>query len=61
MLQPGVRTVTAILSQLHPFEAKGAEDTIGLDRLDERVRAESGGALLSVTTPRLVRVGVQAR
>ena len=58
MLQPRIRTIRAILPELHPFLAERAEHAIGFDLADELVCTEGSGALLSVAASGFVGGGV---
>jgi len=58
MLQPRIRTIGAILPELHPFLAERAEDTVGFDLADELVCKEGGGALLGVAAAGFLGGGV---
>ena len=55
VLNPWVRTVTAILAQLNPLLAQAAEHPIGLDRADKSISAQGRSALFGITTPRLLQ------
>jgi hypothetical protein len=58
MLQPRIRTIRAILPELHPFLAERAEDAVGFDLADELVCTEGGGTLLGVAAAGFVGGGV---